>query len=94
MYQMRLTNSCLGRIFFAAFWQGDRAPGVEVATRWGVDGRGDIALEDHPVAWTVRVRDRDRRQQCLGVGVNGVGVETIAGCELDDAPKVHHGNTI
>ena len=45
---------------------GDRAPGVEVTTGWGIDRRGDFALEDRPVARAPRVRDRDRRQQGLG----------------------------
>src|SRR5665648_1167729 len=73
-----------------------RAPRVEDAALGRVCRAGHVALEDDapPGPLGRRVRDGDRRQECLGVRMLRVVVEHCAVRDLDDLAEVHDGNTI
>jgi hypothetical protein len=72
----------------------DRAPGVEVAAGRWIDGGGDFALQNGPIPGPVRIGNRDRRQQGLGVGMERVRIQSLPFGDLDDAPEVHDRNPV
>ena len=50
---------------------------------------GHVAHQDHALATEGRIRDRDRRHQCLGVRVLLLPEEFATVGELGDAPEIH-----
>ena len=64
------------------------APRMEAAARGRVDRARHVALEDDPLALMgeVRIRDRDGREERLGVGHDRPLVEILGRRELDDLP--------
>src|SRR2546428_1837263 len=62
----------------------------ETAAAGYSDGAGDVPLQDPqlpPLRW---VRDRDRREQGLGVGVLGIFEKLLGFGEFDNPTQVHH----
>ena len=49
-----------------------RASGVEAATRWGICGGGNIAIQNDSVHLNVGVRIGNRREECFGVRMDGI----------------------
>ncbi len=63
-----------GHVHITHPFLGDWAPGMEVATRRGIDGGGDFTLKNCSIPRAARVRYRNSRQQGLGVGMERPGV--------------------
>src|SRR5215211_2400555 len=80
----------------AARFGGVRATGPESATRRGVHGRRHVAFQDHAFALEldVGVGDGDRGEQGLGVWVQRVAVELLAGRHLYHCAEVHNPHTV
>src|SRR5829696_199085 len=76
----------------AARFGGVRATAPEAAARRGVHGRRHVAFEDHALALAldIGVWDRDRGEQGLGVGMQRVAVELVAGRHLYHHAEVHN----
>jgi|TARA_B100001971_G_C17798903_1_gene338394 hypothetical protein len=79
-----------------AFLHCHLASGVERAATGWIDRAGDIAFENDSFTSAVYlgIRDGNRREEGDGIGVFGVLVEIIAGCDLNDFSKVHHCNPV
>ena len=62
----------------------------------GAAGDGMSPCEDDPLPPTLphRVRERDRRQERLGVGVLRAPVHLVGRTLLDDPPEVHHRDPV
>ena len=73
-----------------------RAARVEVAARRRVDRARHVAAEDDPLAPLLdhRVRNRHGGEQRLGVRVQRLIVEIVAGRHLHDLAEVHHGDAV
>src|SRR5687768_1403893 len=73
-----------------------RAPGVEPAARWWVDGRRQVVTEQHRLARSLlgRVRYGRGREQRLGIGVSGCAEDACAGALLDQLTQVHHRDLV
>src|SRR5215217_3666192 len=82
--------------FVAAGFGGVRATGPEPATRRGVHRRRHVAFQDHAFALQldVGVGDGDRGEQSLGVWVQRVAVELIAGRHLYHHAEVHNPHAV
>src|SRR5215208_1594516 len=78
--------------FVAAGFGGVRATGPEPAPRRWVHRRRHVAFQDHAFALQldVGVGDGDRGEQSLGVWVQRVAVELIAGRHLYHHAEVHN----
>ncbi len=83
-------------ILLAADIDGDGTAIVEAAGGRGIEGRGNVAGENDPVASALngRVWDGDGGEEGLSVGVEGFAVEGVAGGKLDDLTKVHDGDAV
>ena len=66
----------------------------ETASRWGIDGRGDVAFEDDALALGGRIDRRDGREQRLGVGRQWVGVQRLLRRDLHHLAEVHHAHAV
>src|SRR6202166_329145 len=53
-------------------------------------GARNLALQPDAPPRHFRIRDRDRRQQRLRIGVQRRGIEFARRCGLDDAAEIHH----
>src|SRR3981081_3183738 len=71
---------------------GDRASGVKMAARRRVNGARNLALQSDALPLHFRIRNRDRRQQRFGIGMQRRGIKLAGGRGLDDATEIHHGN--
>src|SRR3981081_1238285 len=71
---------------------GDRASGVKMAARRRVNGARNLALQSDALPLHFRIRNRDRRQQRFGIGMQRRGIKLAGGRGLDDAAEIHHGN--
>ena len=73
-----------------------RTAGMKPASRRRIHRAGHFADDD--AAWAggfdCRVGDWHRRQQGLGVGVQGVYVDRVAGGDFDNPAEVHHGDAV
>ena len=69
---------------------------AEGASRGGVEGAGNIPRKcDSPVcSRDLGVGDRNRRDQRLGIGVQGALVNFIGGCKLNHFAEIHHRNAV
>ena len=69
---------------------------MEAAARWRTHGAWDLARDDLLAArgFQLGVGDRHGCQQRLGVGMQRILVELVAGRDLDNAPEVHHGDAV
>jgi hypothetical protein len=77
----------LGLLHVAQPLLRDRAAGVEVAARRRADRARHVALQHDALALDRRVGDRHRRQQGLGVGVQRVAVQVLAGAISTMRPR-------
>ena len=79
---------------FGALFFRRRTEGVKPAARRRFHGTGDFPLQDGPLPGPgkVRVRDGNRLQQGLGIGMKGVFVKLVAFRQFHQAPQVHHGD--
>ena len=59
-------------------------------------GAGLVAGEQNAVTLSLAngVRNGDRGQQGLGIGVPGSVKDIIGVTDFDDAPEIHHGHTV
>ena len=74
----------------------ERAPGAETAaSRWG-NRRRELALDGRGVVQSgdFGVRDRDRVDQPLGVGVGGMRVHLCSRADLDKLAQVHDPDSV
>ena len=69
---------------------------MEAAAARRIDRARDVPLEHDPLALRsqIRIRDRDRREQRLGVRHDRPRVELLGRRELDDLAEVHHGDPV
>ena len=74
----------------------ERAPGVEAATRRGIDRARDVAGQCDPWARPFHhgVGDRHRGEQRLGVGVLRARVHDLGLALFDDPAEVHHRDAV
>jgi len=84
------------RLLLAADLGGVAAARVETASRGRHDRARHVALEHdlHPAVGQVGVRDRNRGQQGLGVGVDGPLVELLGRRDLHDLAQVHDRDAV
>src|SRR5678815_3350090 len=75
---------------------GDRATGAESATRGRVNRRRDISNQDRALSrgFRNRVRNGNRRKQCLCVWVEWTVVKFISRGQLNHHAEVHHCHTV
>src|SRR5579859_8197959 len=74
----------------------DRTAGVEVTAFGWIRGTWHIAGQDDPLAlaFYLRVRDGHSRQKCLRIGVEWIGIQFFAWCDLDYFAQVHDSDAI
>ena len=78
-FQVVAANDMPGRVLpqngglLPAYAGGIAAAGGEAASRLRVDRGGQLALQGNEILFMVHVRNGDRRQQRLGVGVQRIG---------------------
>lgn len=80
--------------FFAANIHCFVASGIESAAPWGIDWAGHFSFERSPHSSSGRIRDRDRGEKSLGVGVEGRTVKFFCFCEFDNSSEVHNCNSV
>jgi len=80
------------RYHLGAFGHSDGAKRMEDAPRRRVQRAGHLAAQHNTLSARLhlRVPNRHRRQQSLGVGVQGAFVKPLAIGHFDDLAKVHH----
>jgi len=74
-----------------------RATGMKCATIWDVGRVGHIALQHNalsPPARTIRLDDRNRREQSLGVRMFGPAEDRFGVAQLHDLADVHNSNPV
>ena len=67
---------------------------MEPATRRRIDSARRIALQDHVIAPDLRVGDRDRGDQRLGVGMTRTVEQLVPRRRLDELAEIHDGDAI
>src|SRR6202051_4127560 len=72
----------------------DRASGMEMAARRRLNGTWNLALQSDALPLHFWIRDRDRRQQRLGIRVQRRGIKLARGRGLDDAAEIHDGHAL
>src|SRR5437868_121908 len=88
---MPLTPSQIAklRLVYLAVFLRNRAPGMEVTTRWRLDRRGNIASQDDPLLAVGRVGNGNRREQGARVWMLRAAIELFGFRELDDLAEIH-----
>src|ERR1700675_3327718 len=67
---------------------------MKMAAGWRLNGARDLAAQSDALPFYFRIRNRDRRQQRFGVGVQRRGIKLAGWRGLDDAPEIHDGNAL
>src|SRR5215470_1172101 len=80
-----------GRLPCANRKLADWTSGVELAAGRRPNRARHFTLQHGVPAFDVRVRDRHRRQQRLGVRMQRRSVEVACCSDLDDLAEIHHG---
>lgn len=70
------------------------ATGMEAAALGRIGGRGDIALKHYAVHLYIGIGMRDRREESLGIGVEGVLEDVLLVTELNHSTKIHNAYLI
>ena len=80
------------RLLAGAAVECDRTARMKAATRRRIYGRGNISGKHDSLAAFLegRIRNGDRREQRLSVGVERILVELLAVGLLDDFADIHH----
>src|SRR6266446_8474077 len=65
-----------------------------MAAGWRVNRAWNLALQSNPLSLHFWIRNRDRRQQRFGIGVQRRGIKLAGGRGLDDATEIHHRNAL
>ena len=83
-----------GRHYRAAFGRGDGAAGVEVTAGGRIERARHVPLQDDPLTGflDVWIGYGDRRQERLGIRVEGIVVKLRRACYFHYPTKVHHGD--
>ena len=78
----------------AAGLRGVGTAGGEAAAGRGIDGGGDLAVEDLPLVGIVDVHRGDGGEQRLGVGVHGIAEQLLGGAFFHHLAQVHHADVV
>src|SRR3954452_3209623 len=70
------------------------AAGAKGASRWWIDRRRHVALDQGRQPLRRGVCQRNRSQQRLRVRMTRVGEQLGLFCDLDDASEIHHRNAM
>ena len=75
---------------------GVGAAARKFAARLRVDGAGHVAGKHlRPfLGLFVRVRNGHAGKQCLAIGVQGMGIDVVAGGQLYQVAQIHDGNAV
>src|SRR4030088_1524596 len=65
---------------------------MKMAAGWWLNGAGYLAAQSDALPLHFWIRNRDRRQQRFGIGMQRRGIKLAGGRGLDDAAEIHHGN--
>ena len=65
-----------------------------MAAGWWVNWARDLARQSDALPFHSWIRNRDRRQQRFGIGVQRRGIKLAGWRGLDDAPEIHDGNAL
>ena len=84
------------RCFTLTFFSCKFAAACKAAARSAVDGASHLALQrkDLFASFLLRIRDRDRRQKSLGIGMLRIAVKLVTGSQLYDMSHVHNTDTV
>src|ERR1700730_5836028 len=63
-----------------------------MAAGWWLNGARNLAAQSDALPLHLWVRNRDRRQQRFGIGMERGGIKLAGWRGLDDATEIHHGN--
>jgi hypothetical protein len=81
-------------LFFLADLHDIGTARVEAARGRRVDGAGDVALQKTGFVAAGRVGPRDRLEQGLRIGMEGILVQVVRLGEFDDLAEVHDGHPV
>ena len=82
-----------GPLHFAAI-NRVKTPRVKRAAGWEIYRARHVTINQRPEPFRPRVGCGHRRKQSLGVGVTRISEQFTLIGDFDNAPKVHHGNTV
>ena len=70
------------------------ATGMEAASLGGIGGRRNISLEDDTLHLLIGIRIGNRREQRLGIGVDGVRENVFLGAKLHHLTQIHDADFV
>src|SRR5713101_4033055 len=65
-----------------------------MAAGWWLNGARNLAAQSDALPLHFWIRNRNRRQQRFGIGMERRGIKLAGGRGLDDATEIHHGNAL
>ena len=67
---------------------------MEGATRWRINGAGDITFYEKGFRLAVRIRQGYGLPQCSGIRMARRNAEVLGGGQLDNPAQIHHCNPV
>ncbi len=95
-YLVFVTDLAQRGYHLAALRYSHRAARVEAASRWWVEGAGNLTFQDDvlPFFFNEGICYRHSGEECSGVGVQGIIVELSCSGNFYDMSQVHHGYAV